>query len=74
LSTDDVRRARRAFARLVVLDPSTAAEEFDDHAARYAERWGTDELAAALRQAHGLAPLPAPAARLVRDLTMAGVA
>jgi hypothetical protein len=29
LSTDDVRRARPAFARLVVLDPSTSPEAVD---------------------------------------------
>jgi hypothetical protein len=69
LSTDDVRRARQAFARLVVLDESTAAEDFDDHAARFAQRWGSEELATALRYAHRLAPLPGPAARLLRDLT-----
>jgi hypothetical protein len=69
LATDNRRWARRAFARLVVLDPTTSPEAFDDHVARYAERWGTDELTAALRQAHRLAPLPAPAARLLRDLT-----
>jgi hypothetical protein len=74
LATDDVRWARRAFARLVVLDPSTSPDAFDAHAARYAQRWGTDELAAALRQAHRLAPLPAQAARLLRDMTMTGVA
>jgi hypothetical protein len=74
LSTDDVRRARRAFARLVVLDPSTSPDAFDVHAARYAQRWGTDELTAALRHAHRLAPLPPAAAQLLRDLTMTGVA
>jgi hypothetical protein len=74
LSTDDVRWARRAFARLVVHDLSMTPAAFSDHAARFAQRWGAEELATALRHAHRLAPLPPAAAQLLRDLTMTGVA
>lgn len=69
LTTEDPQRARERFARDVALDGRLDADAFAAAAAHYTHRWGAGELAAALRRAHQLAPLPADRARMLTDLT-----
>jgi hypothetical protein len=73
LSTDRPELARWEFV-VQVLFADLDDDELVDCCERFRFRWGTPALLAALRVGHHQAPLPAPAARLLRDLTMAEVA